>query len=182
VVAIAILVVAGKVLLFSGGVRLLSLATTPTYHEPTSIAGDSKSSDSTVEATVTQMQSGIELPALQGGHTEGAGYTDSQDKLDYLFLLAQDNANNDTPRQGVSLGALFGSVNGTEVSTPADSSFNGISLECATVTDVSGITDVPLNACDWYNSDAFGVFVDYKSASLGATQQLATSLLTAMTK
>jgi hypothetical protein len=180
-IAIVIVVVAAKLLLFTGGARLISIATTQTYHEPTSIAGDSRSSDAAVEATVTQLQGGIELPALQGGHTEAAGYTDSQGKLDYLFLLAQDNGNDDSPRQGVSLNALFGGVDGTQLSTLAASSFNGIHLECATVTDASGITDVTLNACDWYNADAFGVFVDYTSASLSATQQLAASLLTAMT-
>ncbi len=179
---IAIVVIAAKVLLFSGAVRVISVATTATYHEPTSIAGDAKSSDAAVLATVTQLQNGIQIPALQGGHTEGAGYTDAAGSLDYLAVLAQDNANDDSPRQGVSLSALFGALPGTDLSTTVTSKFNGVNLECATVTDVSGTTNLPLNACDWYNNDAFGLFVEYKTSTLAATEQLETSLLQAMTK
>jgi hypothetical protein len=39
----------------------------------------------------------------------------------------------------------------------------------------------PFNVCSWYNADAAGVFVDDRSATLTATVQLATSLLTVMT-
>jgi hypothetical protein len=179
---IAVVIIAVKVLLFSGAVRVISIATTQTYHEPTSISGDAKSTDSAVLSTVKQLEDGIQLPALQGGHIEGAGYTDSQGNLDYLVVLAQDNANSDSARPGVNMNSLFGGVEGTEVSPSTTASFNGINLECATVTDVSGTSNVPLNACDWYNADAFGLFVDYKSTTLGATQQLETSLLTAMAK
>jgi hypothetical protein len=179
---IAIVVIAAKVLLFSGAVRLISVATTATYHEPSTIAGDAKSSDAGVLATVADLQKGIELPALQGAHTEGAGYTDAAGTLDYLSVLAQDNANNDSPRQNVNLNSLFGALPGTELSPSVTSNFNGVNLECATITDVSGTTDIPINACDWYNSDAFGLFVEYKTATLAATQQLETSVLEAMTK
>jgi hypothetical protein len=182
VLGIAVVVIAVKVFLFSGAVRVISIATTATYHEPTTISGDTKSTDSSVIATVNQLKDGIQLPALQGGHTEGAGYTGAQGGLDYMFVLAQDNANSDSARPGVDMASLFGGVAGTEVSPSTTSSFNGINLECATVTETSGTTSAPLNACDWYNADAFGLFVDYKSSSLGATQQLETSLLTAMTK
>lgn len=178
---IAVVIIAVKVFLFSGAARVISIAATATYHEPTTISGDAKSSDSSVVATVNQLKEGIQLPALQGGHTEGAGYTDSQGALDYLFVLAQDNANSDSARPGADMASLFGGVEGTEVSPSTTSSFNGITLECSTVTDTSG-ANVPLNACDWFNADAFGLFVDYKSSSLSATQQLETSLLTAMTR
>jgi hypothetical protein len=181
-IGIAVVVIAVKLFLFSGAARIISLATTPTYHEPTTVAGDAKSTNSSVVSTVTQLEDGIQLPALQGGHTEGAGYTDAQGNLDYLFVLAQDNAHSDSARPGVNMASLFGGVEGTEVSPSTTSSFNGVNLACATVTDVSGTTSVPLNACDWYNDDAFGLFVDYKSSSLSATQQLETSLLSAMTK
>ena len=179
---IAVVIIAVKVFLFSGAARVISIATTATYHEPTTISGDAKSTASSVVATVNQLKDGIQLPALQGGHTEGAGYTDAQGGLDYLFVLAQDNANSDSARPGVNMASLFGGVEGTAVSPSTTTSFNGITLECATVTDTSGGTNAPLDACDWYNADAFGLFVDYKSSSLGATQQLETSLLTAMTK
>ena len=182
VVGIAVVVLLVKVLIFSGAARVISIATTKTYHEPTTISGDAQSTDSSVVATVNQLKDGIQLPALQGGHTEGAGYTDAQGDLEYLFVLAQDNANSDSARPGVNMASLFGGVEGTEVSPSVTSNFNGINLECATVTDVSGTSNVPLNACDWYNADAFGLFVDYKSSSLSATQQLETSLLTSMTK
>jgi hypothetical protein len=182
IVGIAVVVLLVKVLIFSGAARVISIATTKTYHEPTSISGDAQSTDSSVVATVNQLKNGIQLPALQGGHTEGAGYTDAQGDLEYLFVLAQDNANSDSARPGVNMASLFGGVEGTEVSPSVTSNFSGISLECATVTDVSGTSNVPLNACDWYNADAFGLFVDYKSSSLSATQQLETSLLTSMTK
>ena len=181
-IGIAVVVILVKVLLFSGAARVLSIATTQTYHEPTTISGDAQSTNSSVIATVTQLKNGIQLPALQGGHTEGAGYTDTQGDLDYLFVLAQDNANSDSARPGVNMASLFGGVEGTQVSPSTTSSFNGINLECASVTDVSGSTSVPLNACDRYNADAFGLFVDYKSSSLDATKQLETSLLTTMTK
>ena len=75
-----------------------------------------------------------------------------------------------------------GESRGPRCRRSSTSSFSGINLECATVTDLSGTANAPLNACDWYNADAFGLFVDYKSSSLSATQQLETSLLTAMTK
>ncbi len=180
-IGIAIVVIAIKVFLFSGAARIISVATTQTYHEPTSISGDTRSTNSSITATVNQLKDGIQLPALQGGHSEGAGYADAQGNLDYLFVLAQDNANSNSARPGVNMASLFGGVEGTMVSPSTTSNFNGINLECATVTDTTG-TNVPLNACDWYNADAFGLFVDYKSTSLGATQQLETSLLTTMTK
>jgi hypothetical protein len=178
---IVVAIIAVKVLLFSGAVRVISIATTATYHEPTTISGDAKSSASSVVSTVKQLKDGIELPALQGGHTEGAGYTDTQGGLDYLFVLAQDNAHNDSARPGVNMASLFGGLEGTQLSPSTTTSFNGINLECSTVSDTSG-SNAPLNACDWFNADAFGLFVDYKSSSLSATQQLETSLLTAMTK
>lgn len=181
VLGIAIVVLAVKVFLFSGAARFISVATTQTYHEPTTISGDAQSTNSSILATVKQLKDGIELPALQGGHTEGAGYTDAQGDLDFLFVLAQDNANGDSARPGVNMASLFGGLEGTEVSPSTTSNFNGINLECATVTDTTG-TNAPLNACDWYNADAFGLFVDYKSSSLSATQQLETSLLRTMTK
>jgi hypothetical protein len=182
VVGIAVVVLLVKVVIFSGAARVISIATTKTYHEPTTISGDAQSTDSSVVATVNQLKDGIQLPALQGGHTEGAGYTDAQGDLEYLFVLAQDNANSDSARPGVNMTSLFGGVEGTEVSPSVTSNFNGINVECATVTDVSGTSNVPLNACDWYNADAFGLFVDYQSSSLSATQQLEKSLLTSMTK
>jgi hypothetical protein len=181
VLGIAVVVIAIKVFLFSGAARIISVATTQTYHEPTTISGDAQSTNSSILATVNQLKDGIELPALQGGHTEGAGYTDAQGDLDYLFVLAQDNANSDSARPGVNMASLFGGLEGTELSQSTTSNFSGINLECATVTDTTG-TNAPLNACDWYNNDAFGLFVDYKSSSLSATQHLETSPLTTMTK
>ena len=69
--------------------------TTQTYHVPSSIAGDAKSSDASVKTTVNELTAGIQLPSLQGGHIEGAGYTDTAGDLEYMFVIAQDNANDD---------------------------------------------------------------------------------------
>lgn len=178
---IAVVVIAVKVLLFSGAARVISIATTQTYHEPTTIAGDAQSSAPSVVSTVTQLKDGIQLPALQGGHTEGAGYTGATGDLDYLFVLAQDNAHSNSRRPGVNLPSMFGGT-GTALSSISSSSFNSVELECATVTSSDESGTGPYNACDWFNADAFGLFVDAKSASLSATSQLATTLLTAMTK
>jgi hypothetical protein len=181
VVGVAVVVILVKVLIFSGAARVIDIATTKTYHEPTTIAGDAKSSDPSVVSTVTQLKDGSQLPALQGGHTEGAGYTDTAGDLDYLFVLAQDNANSNSRRPGVNLPSMFGGT-GTTLSSISSSSFNGLQLECATVTSSDETSSGAYNACDWFNSDAFGLIVDAKSASLAATSQLATSLLNTMVK
>jgi hypothetical protein len=179
---VVILVVAAKLLLFSGAFRLFSVATAPTYHAPASIAGDAKSSDPSIKSTVSELVSGIQLPSLQGGHVEGAGYADSQGTLDYMIVIGQDNANDDSPRTGMDLDSQFAGVTDTTLSPLSTSSFNGVTLDCATATTTSGTTTASFNACDWYNSDAAGFFVDDKSATLPTTVQLATSVLTAMTK
>ena len=44
---------------------------------------------------------------MHGGHTEGAGYTDTQGSLDDLFVLAQDDANIDPARPGVNMASLL---------------------------------------------------------------------------
>jgi hypothetical protein len=180
-VGIAVLVVVAKLLLFSGAARVISIATTQTYHAPTSILGDIKSSDASIASTVTQLESGIELPSLQGGHIEGAGYADSQGGLDYMFVLAQDNAHDDSPRPGVSVTSIFSGQTDATLSPISNATFNGIYLDCATATFTSPSSTPPLNVCAWYNANAFGLFVDGKSASLATTEQVATALLTAMT-
>jgi hypothetical protein len=130
---------------------------------------------------VTQLESGIQLPSLQGGHIEGAGYADSQGGLNYMFVLAQDNANSDAPRSGVNVTSIFGGQAGVTLSPISNSTFNGVNLDCATTTFSSPSSTPPLNVCAWYNADAFGLFVDGKSGTLAATEQLETALLTAMT-
>lgn len=179
---VVILVVAAKLLLFSGAFRLFSVATAPTYHAPASIAGDAKSSDPSIKSTVSELVSGIQLPSLQGGHVEGAGYADGQGTLDYMIVIGQDNANDNSPRTGMDLDSQFAGVTDTTLSPLTTSSFNGVTLDCATATTTSGTTTASFNACDWYNADAAGFFVDDKSANLPATVQLATSVLTAMTR
>lgn len=179
-IGIAVLVVAAKLLLFSGAARVISIATTQTYHEPTSILGDLKSSDTAIASTVSQLESGIQLPSLQGGHVEGAGYADAQGGPNYMFVLAQDNAHSDSPRSGVNVTSIFGGQ-GVTLSPISNATFNGVNLDCATTTFTSPSTTPPLNVCAWYNANAFGLFVDDKSASLAATEQLETALLTAMT-
>jgi hypothetical protein len=178
---VGVLVLGAKILLFSGAVRVISIASTPTYHEPAAVEGESKSTDASLLAAVNQLESGIQLPSLQGGHIEGAGYADSQGRVDYLFVLAQDNAGNDAPRPGVDVTAMFGGQPGVTLSTISSSTFNGVNLNCATATFTSDPASPPFNVCSWYNADAAGVFVDDRSATLTATVQLATSLLTVMT-
>jgi hypothetical protein len=66
---------------------------------------------------------------------------------------------------------------------PAAPGFShGVNLDCATATLTTASGAPTYNACDWYNADAAGLFVDDKSAGLTATQRLATAVLTAMTR
>jgi hypothetical protein len=179
-IGIAIVVIAAKLLLFSGAARVISVATTPTYHTPAAIAGDSKSSAASVAATLKQLEDGITLPSLQGGHVEGAGYTDTAGSLDYMFLIAQDNANDDSPRDGMDLNSQFAGSTDTTLSPLTTSNFSGITLDCATVQITTTSGSPAFNACDWYDDNAAGFFVDEKSATLPATVQLATGVLTTM--
>jgi hypothetical protein len=179
-IVIAILVVAAKVLLFSGAARVISVATTASYHVPSSIAGDAKSSASSVQSTVKDLTAGIQLPSLQGGHIEGGGYTDTAGNLDYMFVIAQDNANDDSERNGMDLASQFVGPSDPTLGPLTTSTFNSVTLDCATATVTADTGSPTFNACDWYNADAAGFFIDYKSASLGATVQLATTVLKAM--
>ncbi len=179
-IAIAIVVVAAKVLLFSGAGRLISGVTTQSYHVPSSIAGAAKSSAASVKSTVNDLTAGIQLPSLQGGHIEGAGYTDSAGDLEYMFVIAQDNSNNDSERDGMDLASQFDGPSDPTLGPLTTSNFNGVTLDCATATVTADTGSPTFNACDWYNANAAGFFVDYKSASLPATVQLATTVLKAM--
>ncbi len=179
---VVIAVVGAKLLLFSGAIRLFSVATAPTYHAPASIAGDSKSSDPSIRTTVSQLVSSIQLPSLQGGHMEGAGYANSQGTLDYVLVIGQDNANDDSPRTGMDLDSQFAGSADTTLSPLTTSSFNGVTVDCATATLAGSTSTGSFNACDWYNANAAGFFVDDKSGTLPATVQLATAVLTAMTR
>jgi hypothetical protein len=179
-IAIAIVVVAVKLLLFSGAARVIGVATTASYHVPSTIAGDAKSSAASVKSTVNDLTAGIQLPSLQGGHIEGAGYTDAAGGLEYMFVIAQDNANNDSERNGMDLSSQFTGPSDPTLGPLTTSNFNGVTLDCATATVTSTTGSPTFNACDWYNSNAAGFFVDYKSASLTATVQLATTVLKAM--
>jgi hypothetical protein len=173
-------VVLVKVLLFSGAGRLISTVTTQSYHVPSSIAGDAKSSAASVKTTVNDLTAGIQLPSLQGGHIEGAGYTNTTGTLEYMFVIAQDNANNDSERTGMDLTSQFNGPSDPTLGPLTTSTFGGATLDCATATVTSDAGSPTFNACDWYNADAAGFFVDYKSASLAATVQLATTVLKAM--
>jgi hypothetical protein len=178
-IAIAIVVVAAKLLLFSGAGRLISSVTTASYHVPSSIAGDAKSSAASVKTTVNALTAGIQLPSLQGGHIEGAGYTDTAGDLAYMFVIAQDNADNNSERTGMDLSSQFDGPTDPTLGPLTTSNFNGVTLDCATATVTTDTGSPTFNACDWYNADAAGFFVDYKSASLTATVQLATTVLKA---
>ncbi|MGA7987323.1 MAG: hypothetical protein WCB51_02870 [Candidatus Dormiibacterota bacterium] len=179
-ITIAIVVVAAKVLLFSGAGRLISGVTTQSYHVPSSIAGDAKSSAASVTKTVNDLTAGIQLPSLQGGHIEGAGYTDAGGQLEYMFVIAQDNADNDSERTGMDLNSQFKGPSDPTLGPLTTSNFSGVTLDCATATVTADTGSPTFNACDWYNANAAGFFVDYKSASVTATVQLATSVLQAM--
>lgn len=179
-IAIAILVVAAKVLLFSGAARVISVASTPSYHVPSSIAGDAKSSAASVNSTVSELTAGITLPSLQGGHIEGGGYTTAGGDLDYMFVIAQDNAHDDSERTGMDLASQFAGPSDPTLGPLTSSSFNGVTLDCATATVTADTGSPTFNACDWYNANAAGFFVDYKSANLGGTVQLATTVLNTM--
>jgi len=57
-IGIAVVVILVKVLLFSGAARVLSIATTQTYHEPTTISGDVRADWSEAFALVPSLQVG----------------------------------------------------------------------------------------------------------------------------
>ena len=98
-----------------------------------------------------------------------------------MLVIAQDNAGNDSERDGMDLASQFDRPSDPTLGPLTTSNFSGVTLDCATATVTTTAESPTFNAGDWYNANAAGFVVDYKSASLTATVQLATTVLKATT-
>jgi hypothetical protein len=125
-----------------------------TYHVPQLLGGVGIAPSVSTQASA--LQEGLTPLAPPGAHTEVADYTDAAGNVAYELALVQDNLGHSTQRFDADLASQFPNY---ESQTQVNKTADGVTISCATVLSQSSA----YRGCTWYNSFAFGAYIDNAS-------------------
>jgi hypothetical protein len=134
-----------------------------TYHAPALLAGVAAAPSTSAQANA--LLDGLTPLAPPDAHGEVADYSDSAGHIYYTLAVVQDNLGHSVMRFDSDLANQFPAV---DSQTQVSKTSNGISYSCGTMPESSG----SYQGCTWYNSFAFGAYID--NVSTTPSQAMAT--------